>query len=446
MFDFITQKFSSIFSRLTGSDKLSEKAIQDILLQVKDALLQADVPYNVVEAFASELTAKIVGQKITHSLKPSEQFMKLVRDTMTDFMGNQGQENSSFTWQWPATIMVMGLQGSGKTTTIAKLAHNIKQEATQKGKKRNILLASVDFYRPAAIEQLETLAQKSGVSFYRATSTNPRAAAQEIVNYAQKNSYEVLFLDTAGRLHVDNAMIQELQDIEKDIKPRHKLLVIDSMTGQESLAVAQSFNNAVGFQAAVLTKMDSDTKGGVAFAFKYALKKPIAFVGTGEKIDDLSEFHPARAIGRMLGDGDLQTLAEQADKKIKQSEQDRAYRALSSGNFTLEDFAGQMDMMNRLGSLGSLMNYLPGMQGKSISQEELDKGDHEMKRFRAMIGSMTPKERIMPELINNSRKKRIAIGSGVTPNDVTILLDRFKQVQQYVKLFKKSGLLKSMFR
>lgn len=442
MFDFITQKFSSIFSRITGTDKLTEKTVGETLLQVKDALLEADVPYEVVEAFGKELHANIIGQKVVGSLKPSEQFMKMVRDTMISFMGN----DTVFTWQWPATIMVMGLQGSGKTTTIAKLAHAIAQEANKKGKKRNILLASVDFYRPAAVDQLATLAQKHGIAFYRAQSTDPRTAAQEIATYAKAHSFEVLFLDTAGRMHIDTHMLQELRDIDALLNPRHKLLVIDAMTGQESLHIAKNFDQSVGFHAAILTKMDSDTRGGVAFAFKYALKKPIAFVGIGEKIDDLTEFHPTRAIGRMLGEGDLQSLAEKADQKIKQSEQERAYKSLSSGNFSLEDFAEQMDMMNRLGSFSSLMQYLPGMGKGSISQDMLDRGEQEMKRFRAIINSMTPKERLMPELINTSRKKRIASGSGVLPTDVTLLLDRFKQTQQYVKLFKKSGLLKSMFR
>lgn len=443
MFDFITQKFSSIFSRITGSDKISEKTINETLLQVKDALLEADVPYDVVEAFAKELKERVVGQKLVHSLKPSEQFMKLVRDTMISFMGNQ---ETSFTWQLPATVLVMGLQGSGKTTTIAKLAHKMAQEAAQKGKKRTILLASVDFYRPAAIDQLEKLAQTANVSFYRAQSTDPRVAAQEITSYAKKQGFEVLFIDTAGRLHVDKDMLDELRAIEKAVSPQHSLLVIDAMTGQESLAVAKSFDQVVGFQAAVLTKMDSDTRGGAAFAFRYALKKPIAFAGMGEKIDDLAEFHPMRAVGRMLGEGDLQSLAERADQKIKQSEQDSAFKAFTSGNFSLEDFAQQMDMMFRLGPLGSLMKHLPGMGAAQLSSDDLDRGEREMKRFRAIIGSMTPKERLMPELIDGSRKKRIALGAGVATSDIAILLERFQQIKQYVKLFKKSGLLKSMFR
>ena len=241
-------------------------------------------------------------------------------------------------------------------------------------------------------------------------------------------------------------MLDELRAIDAALTPRHKLLVLDAMTGQESLAVAKAFDQVVGFQAAVLTKMDSDTRGGAAFAFRYALKKPIAFVGMGEQIDDLTLFHPTRAVGRMLGEGDLQTLAERADEKIKQSEQERAHQALSSGRFTLEDFAQQMDMMKRLGPLGNIIKHFPGMGGAKISNDMLDRGEREMKRFRALISSMTPKERAKPELIDASRKKRISLGAGVAVKDITALQDRFKQAQQYVKLFKKSGLLKGMFR
>ena len=445
MFDILTKKFSSLFSALTASKTLTEQAVTDTVAQIKDALLDADVPYAVVEAFLVELKKRVVGQRLIKSLKPSEQFMSQVHDVMCQFMGNSGDQ--PYTFQLPATVMVMGLQGSGKTTTVAKLAYHMLQESQRRGKKSSLLLASIDFYRPAAIDQLEILASQAGVPFYRASSTNPVAAATEIMGYAKEQGSRLVFLDTAGRLHVDKGMLEELHTVDSIVRPRHKLLVLDSMTGQESLAVAREFDQAIGFEAAILTKMDSDTRGGAAFAFRYTLKKPIVFIGTGEKLDDLAPFNPIRAVGRMLGKGDLITLAERADAKIKQSEQEQAIKAFTSGNFTLEDFASQMDMVNKLGSLSSIMQYLPGMTGtQQISQSQLEKGEKEIMRFRAIICSMTQKERQIPDIINLSRKGRIAKGAGVKPEDVTILIERFKQVQQYVKLFKKSGLLKSMFR
>ena len=342
--------------------------------------------------------------------------------------------------------MVMGLQGSGKTTTIAKMAYWAKTRAQKRRKSRNILLASVDFYRPAAVNQLKLLAGQVGSSFYRATSTDPVAAAQEIYTYYKKNNFDLLFLDTAGRLHVDSQMLQELYAINAQLSPQYNLLVLDAMTGQESLKVARTFDKSVGFCATVLTKMDSDTRGGAAFAFCYALKKPVIFAGNGEKIDDLSLFHPERIAGRMLGMGDIQTLLEKADEKIKESEQKRTYKSLRAGRLTLNDFAQQMDMLNRLGSLSHISKYLPGMGGAGISQDILNQGENELKKFRAIIGSMTRKERLDTCILNGSRKKRIAQGAGVTVSSINLLLDRFEQMQQCVKLFKRSGPLKSLFR
>jgi signal recognition particle subunit SRP54 len=443
VFDILTKKFSSLFSTLTASQTLTESAVTDTMAQIKDALLEADVPYAVVEAFLAELTKKIVGQKLHKSLKPSEQFMSQVYEVMCQFMGSPSDRPYAF--QLPATVMVMGLQGSGKTTTIAKLAHHTIKEAQKRGKRSSILVASIDFYRPAAIDQLEILAAQVSAPFYRAVSTTPLGAVQEIMAHAKKVGSRLVFLDTAGRLHVDTSMLQELHDIDVAIHPRHKLLVLDAMTGQESLAVARAFDTAVGFEAAILTKMDSDTRGGAAFAFRYTLKKPIVFLGSGEKPDDLTLFNPVRAVGKMLGRGDLITLAEKADEKIKQSEQDMVLKAFTSGHFTLADFANQMNMVGKLGPLSSVMAYLPGMGGQ-VSKEQIEHGEREIGRFKAIISSMTPQERTMPDVINESRGKRIAKGAGVAPGDVTILLERFKQVQQYVKLFKKSGFLKSMFR
>ncbi len=434
MFDFLANKFSSVFSYVTGQKFLSEKNVNETFQKVHDTLLEADVPFHVVQKFINEVKDELLGQKILQSVSAGEQFAKIMHEKLVAFLG--GQTESAFTFQVPSVVMVMGLQGSGKTTTIAKLAHFINKQAKQNNKQRSILLASVDFYRPAAIDQLEILAKQVGVSFYRATSTDPVAAANEIVAYAKQQKSDIVFLDTAGRLHIDTAMLEELQQIDAQISLQHKLLILDAMTGQESLSVAKKFEQAVGFEGALLTKMDSDTRAGAAFAFRYELKKPILFLGTGEKVDQLEPFRPERIAGRMLGMGDVQSLVEQANQKIKQSEQQEAQKAFESGRFTLHDFAKQMEMMNRLGSFSQLMKYIPGVQGQ-ISPDQAQQAETEMCRFKAIINAMTPKERFNYKLLDGSRKGRIAKGAGVAVSEVNSLLKRFEQMQQYAKLFKR---------
>jgi signal recognition particle subunit SRP54 len=443
MFDFLSQKFSSIFSSLQNKKALQEGDVDAALEQVKHALLEADVPYDLVEEFANQIKQEVVGQKVVASLKPAEQLLTVVNDKLISFLGGQTVTAS---FQIPSVVMVMGLQGSGKTTSIAKMVHFVVKEAEKRGKKRRVLCASVDFYRPAAIDQLAMLAAREGVSFYRARVTDPVNAAREIYAHFKQEQYDLLFLDTAGRLHVDNQMLQELRTIESFVAPKHKLLVLDAMTGQESLAVARAFDQAVGFQAAILSKMDSDTRGGAAFSFRYALKKPIIFIGTGEKGDDFEQFHPERAASRMLGMGDIKTLVERANEKIKESEQEQVNRAILSGKMTLDDFAKQMDMVNRLGSISSLMKYMPGMSGMKISQDQLEQGQKELGKFRVIMSSMTRKERLSPHILDASRKKRVAQGAGVEVVDVDMLLSRFQQAQQYAKLLKKLGPFKSMFK
>jgi len=443
MFDFLSKKFSSIFSKFKGEGILTQADISQTLDQVRDSLLEADVPYSLATTFADDIKAEVTGQKITESLKPKEQLLKIVHDKLIVFMG--GKKEQDFTFQAHSVVMVMGLQGSGKTTTLAKLAHFAQKQAAKKSKNHKILLASVDFYRPAAVDQLEVLAKQVGVDFYRAHEIDPIAAAKEIHDYYKNNSYELLLLDTAGRLHVDNSMLLELQNINVDLEPHYKLLVLDSMTGQESLNVAQAFEQAVGFDSAILSKMDSDARGGAAFSFRYALKKPVIFIGTGEKPEDLEQFYPERVAKRMLDMGDLLSLAEKADEKIKKSEQEKMQKSFMSGTMTLQDFADQMGMMSRLGSMSNLMKYMPGMGSIKISDEQLEQGEREMKKFKAIISSMTPKERLVPAILNGSRKKRIAAGSGTQVQEVNLLLSRFEQMKQYVKLLKKMGPLKGLF-
>lgn len=443
MFDFLTNTFSSLVSKLTKQGTLTQANIQETVGQIKESLLEADVPHALIEEFIASIEKEVVGKKVLGSLKPAEQLVKIVHDRLLFFLG--GKEASAFTFQMPSVVMVMGLQGSGKTTTLAKLAYMVKKQAEQKNKSRRILFASVDFYRPAAIDQLEVLSRHVGVSFYRSPIENPVKAAQDIYAYFKNERFELLFLDTAGRLHIDNILMQELREIDAALAPRHKFLVLDAMTGQESLTVAKAFEQGVGFQQAILTKMDSDTRGGAAFAFRYAMKKPILFIGVGEKPSDLETFYPERMANRILGMGDIVSLAEKAASAIKESDQARMARAMEQGNMTLQDFADQLGMLGKLGSLSKLMTYMPGMGGQKISPDMLDKGEKEMVRFKAIMSSMTPKERLVPRILDSSRKARIAKGAGVTVAEVNSLLSRFEQMQQFVKMFKGKGRFPGLF-
>jgi len=443
MFNFLTQKFTSIFSRFNGKGQITQANIDDALQQVNDALLEADVPYDLVKTFIDQVKNEALGKQVIKSLNPGQQFIKIVHDRLSEFMGGQG---ATVSFQIPSVIMVLGLQGSGKTTTTAKIANFLKDAAVKKGKTRNILMASVDFYRPAAIDQLEVLSKQIDVSFYRAKNNDVVKAANEIYEYFKQNQFEYLMLDTAGRLHIDSKMLEELRQIDSKLNPKYKILVLDSMTGQESLKVAQAFEQGVGFNSAILTKMDSDTRAGAAFAFRYALKKPIIFIGSGEKIDDLEQFYPDRMATRILGMGDVLTLIEKAEKTIKQSEQDDLAKAISSGKFNLQDFANQIDMVSKLGSLSKLAQYMPGMDPSKVNPDMLQKGEVEIKKFKAIISSMTMKERVFPRVLDVSRKQRIAKGSGTNVSDINYLLEKFEQSKQFAKLFNKYGNFKNFFK
>ncbi len=435
MFDFLSQKFSSIFSGLEGAKRLTEGNIQESLNQVQEALLEADVPYNVVQTFIAAVKNDVIGREVIASLKPAEQLLSIVQAKIVEFLGG---DNASFSLSFPSIIMVMGLQGSGKTTTIGKLAYKIKKDAQQSGKSKKILLGSIDFYRPAAIDQLQVLASQVDVGFYRAQSKDPVRAAQEIVLHSQQQHYDVVLLDTAGRLHIDNSMLLELQDVDALLRPTQKILVLDAMTGQESLAVAKAFDDIIGFQSAILTKMDSDTRGGAAFAFRFMLKKPIVFIGEGEKVSDLALFYPDRAAERMLGMGDFRTLMERAEEKLAEGEKEKAEKAFSSDSFSLQDFADQMSIVNKIGSLSQVLKYMPSM-GSKVSSDMIAQGEIELVKFRAILFSMTLKERLNPSILNQSRLQRIARGAGATIADISKLLKRFEEAKQYVKLLNKFG-------
>ncbi len=351
---------------------MTEQNVQDALNQVREALLEADVPYDLVEEFLAQIQNEVVGKKIQTSLNAGQNFIKIVYDKLLDFLGGKGYLSIP-TFQIPSVIMVMGLQGSGKTTSVAKLANFVLKEAKKRDKKRKILCASIDFYRPAAIEQLKILSKQVGVDFYENQTTDPLKEAAYIYDYFKKNSYELLFLDTAGRLHVDDQMIQELVKVNQIVAPKYKFLVLDAMTGQESLKVAKSFDESVGFNSVILSKMDSDARGGAAFAFRYALKKPVSFVGCGEKIDDLEGFIPERMASRILGMGDILSLIEKAGEHIDEEDQASMAQKLMSGRFTLKDFADQLKMVSKMGSLQKIASYMPGMG--NLSPEAVEKSE-----------------------------------------------------------------------
>lgn len=443
MFTALTQKISGLFSRFNTQKNISNHDIDVFLKTLHEALLEADVPYELVVSFGEELKQKLANSAAHKALNSQEQLAKIVYDHLKNFLSVAQNNHKVFVAQ---SIMILGLQGSGKTTTSAKIAYYIKNEALKKHKKANILLASVDFYRPAAIDQLELLAKQIEVLFYRAVSKDPIEAVQEIQQYALDKKIDHLILDTAGRLHIDDAMLDELKQINAILKPAYKLLVLDAMTGQESLAVARSFAKVVNFDGAALAKMDSDARGGAAFSFGYALQKPIEFMGVGEKPADLELFWPDRMASRILDYGDMATLAEKAQEKINKDEQKSLERSYAKGTFSLQDFADQMSMVDRLGSMSQLMKYMPGMGQLQLSDEMLEQGEKEMRRFKAIISSMTLVERYNPSLLDGSRKKRVASGAGVQVQDVNLLLSRFEQSKQYVKLLKRSGFFQRHFR
>lgn len=443
MFDFLTTRLSALFSRITGKGSLSDADITTLFAEIEESLIQADVPRAVTVDFLQSIRREIDQKKIPTALRSSDYLIKLVYDKLVLLLGGTQPE---FSFQIPSTTLIVGLQGSGKTTTLAKLAYWINAQAAKRGKNRRILVASLDFNRPAAIDQLEIVATKAGASFYRTQSKNALEAAQEISDYYKKERYELLLVDTAGRLHIDQPLIAELVAIKKLLNPRYTFLALDAMTGQESLEVAKQFDIMVGFDQLILTKMDSAARAGAALACRSVLKKDIVFVGMGEHLDDLNRFYADRVASSIIGMGDLQTLIERAEEKIKHSEQKEADDSLFSGALTLETFARQLEMLNKIGPLSQLIKYIPGIATASLSAADIERGQMEMKRFRALIGSMTPKERKVPRIIDESRKKRIAKGAGSSVADLTSLLNRFEQAKQYFeqakqydKLMKKGG-------
>ena len=433
-FEGLSEKLTSAFKRLKSKGKLSEKDVKEAMREVRLALLEADVNYKVAKEFTNRVSERAVGEEVMKSLTPAQMVIKIVNEELISIMGGT-QSRLDMTSSLPTVIMLCGLQGSGKTTHAAKLA------LAQKKKGHRPLLVACDVYRPAAIKQLQVVGASAGVAVFEMGNENPVLIAKKAISYAKDHGNDLVILDTAGRLHVDEELMQELKDIKSEVQPNEILLVVDSMTGQDAVNVAKSFNDLLDITGVILTKLDGDTRGGAALSVKEVTNKPIKFVGLGEKLSDLEEFHPDRMASRILGMGDMLSLIEQAESKIDQQKAEQMANKLMKNKFDLNDLLDQINQIKNMGSLKSILSKLPGVSQK-LSDIDLD--DRQVDRLCAIILSMTQKEREKPEIINASRKKRIAAGCGQRVEDVNALLKRFQQMQKMMKQF-SSGKGKKRF-
>jgi len=430
MLDSLTARLTGIFDRLRGYGRLTEENIQEALREVRVALLEADVNFKVVKGFIERVRVKAVGQDVLTSLTPGQQVVKVVRDELIELLGGSGHRLAMASHP-PTVIMLVGLQGSGKTTSAAKLARHFQKQG------QHPILASADVYRPAAIEQLRLLGKDLGIPVLGDEKQKPAAICRAARDEAAQRGLSPLILDTAGRLHIDDEMLDELRVIKKDVAPHHVLLVVDAMSGQDALTVAEKFNAAVGIDAVVLTKMDGDARGGAALSVREVTGRPIAFVGVGEKTDALEPFHPDRLAQRILGMGDVLSLVEKAQAHVDASQAEEMARKIREESFSLEDFAVQLKQLRSMGPLGQIMDMLPMFKGSKGIPKELKGEETELKRFEAIIGSMTPDERVKPAIINGSRRSRIAKGSGTQVADVNRLLKQYAQLKQMMKGLKQ---------
>ncbi len=440
MFDNLSDRLNKTLKTIRGQGRLTESNIKDALRDVRRALLEADVALPVVKGFTEKVQERAVGQEVSSSLNPGQAFIKIVREQLAEVMGAEA-EPLNFNVEPPAVLMVAGLQGAGKTTSVGKLAKWLTER-----EKKKVMVVSADVYRPAAIKQLETLAQQVDVLFYPSSADqDPVDIAKNAHAEAKKQFVDVLILDTAGRLHIDDEMMQEVQRLHSSINPVETLFVVDSMTGQDAANTAKAFNDALPLTGVILTKTDGDARGGAALSIREITGKPIKFIGAGEKTDALEPFHPDRMAGRILGMGDVLSLIEEAEAKIDHKKaQKLAKKVQKSGQFDLEDFLEQLQQINNMGGVGGLMGKLPGM-GQLKDQLDGDVAQKEFRRLEAIINSMTKKERQFPAVIKGSRKRRIAAGSGTTVQDVNKLLKQFTQMQKMMKKMKGGG-MKNMMR
>ena len=425
-FESLSDKLSAAFKKLRSKGKLNESDIKEAMREVKLALLEADVNYKVVKDFVKTVSERAVGQEVLESLTPAQQVIKIVNEELTALMGGEN-ERIEFASKPPTVVLMCGLQGSGKTTHAAKLAKYFKEKEGCRP-----LLIACDVYRPAAIEQLKIVGEKAGAKVFEMGQGDPVQIAQEGLKYAKDHGYDLVIVDTAGRLHIDEKLMEELRQIESAVHPNEILLVVDSMTGQDAVTVADTFNKALPVTGIILTKLDSDTRGGAAISVKQVTGKSIKFSGTGEKLDDIEPFHPGRMASRILGMGDVLTLIEKAQETVDEKEAEKLARKMQQSAFDMNDLLSQMQQIKKMGSMRSIVSMIPGISGK-VTDENIEEGDRQLKVIEAMINSMTKKERENPSIINPSRKRRIAAGSGTTVQDVNRLLNQFEQMKQMMK-------------
>ena len=427
MFDSLTDRLTSVFSRLKGKGKLSSDDVKAGLREIKLALLEADVNYKVVRDLMARVQERAVGEEVLESLTPGQQVVKIVRDELTALMG--GQSAGLNLAHHPAVVMLVGLQGSGKTTTVAKLALHLQKEG------RKPVLVAADVYRPAAIAQLQTLGNNLDIPVVTGDSVHPVKIASAGVEWAKENLHDVVLIDTAGRLHIDEAMMKELEEIKAAVDPDEILFVADAMTGQEAVNIARTFNDSIAFSGVILTKLDGDARGGAALSVYHVTGKSIKFVGMGEKIADLQPFHPDRMAERILGMGDVLSLIEQAETQMDQKKAEQLARHIKKNQFTMQDFLEQLEEMRKLGPLSGILEKLPlKLPLKKKIKGDVDVDEQDLTKTLAVLRSMTLEERLNASIIGGSRKKRIARGSGTNVRDVNRVLSRFKESKKAIKL------------
>ena len=441
MFESLGEKLSSAFKKLKGKGVITETTLNDAMREIRIALLEADVALEVSKSFIQLVKEKALGKEVLKSVDPAQMVVKIVNDELIEILGSENYE-LNLKSKPPAIILLAGLQGSGKTTSAAKLAKRITKTSNKK-----VLMASLDVYRPAAQEQLEILGNQNQIQTLKIIKNQkPLEIAERAVNFAKSEFFDVLILDSAGRNQVDDKMMKEIVTISKKIKTTERLLVVDSMAGQDAVNTAKHFNTALNLTGILLTRVDGDSRGGAALSMKSVAKCPIKFIGVGEKVEDLEEFHPDRIANRILGMGDVVTLVEKAHEEINEKEAEDLQKRFLKGKFTLNDYSKQLSQISKMGGIGGLLKYLPGLNEIKNKIEESSEHNEIINIQNSIISSMTKKERIYPELIKASRKKRISLGSGRSVQEINKLLKQFKKMSQMVKKVGKNKQLESMLK
>ena len=424
LFSSLSERLNHIFSKLTKRGKLTELEIRTAMREVRIALLEADVNLKVAKNFIAEVSEKAVGQQVLDSLNPAQQVINIVNDELVALMGS-GNAKLEVSPRLPTVIMMCGLQGAGKTTLCGKLALQLKKQG------KRPLLVACDIYRPAAIDQLKVVGGKADTEVFEKGTQAPPKTAKQAVDYAKKMGYDTVIVDTAGRLHIDDALMNELEEIKKEVEVTEVLLTVDAMTGQDAVNVAQTFHERVGITGVILTKLDGDTRGGACLSIKAVTGKPIKFIGVGEKLTDLEPFYPDRMASRILGMGDVLSLIERAQEAVTEQQAKEMERKMRENSFTLTDYLAQFEALKKMGGASALASMLPGMGKLKLNEKDLD--EKKMERTKAIILSMTPRERDNPQIVNSSRKRRIALGSGTTVQEINQLLKQFEQSKLLMK-------------